>query len=112
MYGEPFGGGLKGEELHGKHKAHGRLCLALTDERGNLIWFSTARPRRFSDFITTRHHKIAQHLRDAGLGALAGLGFVGVDDSEQPQDGPVISLAAKPPATTASPPRRRKRTGC
>ncbi|MEU5751319.1 hypothetical protein [Streptomyces sp. NPDC047829] len=106
MYGEPFGGGLKGEELHGKHKAHGRLCLALTDERGNLIWFSTARPGRFGDFITTRHHEIAQQLRNAGLG------FVGVDDSEQPQDGPVISLAAKPPATTASPPRRRKRTGC
>ncbi|MFJ8159212.1 transposase family protein, partial [Streptomyces sp. NPDC094468] len=30
----------------GKHKAHGLLFLALTDEKGNLIWISSARPGR------------------------------------------------------------------
>lgn len=28
----------------GKHKAHGLLFLALTDDRGNLLWISSARP--------------------------------------------------------------------
>jgi hypothetical protein len=28
----------------GKHKAHGLLFLALTDEKGNLLWISAARP--------------------------------------------------------------------
>lgn len=28
----------------GKHKSHGLLFLALTDEKGNLIWTSTASP--------------------------------------------------------------------
>ncbi|MEV0490530.1 transposase family protein [Streptomyces atratus] len=35
-----------------------------------------------------RHNKITEHLREAGLGALADLGFVGLDD--KPDDDPVI----------------------
>ncbi|WP_253267515.1 transposase family protein [Streptomyces sp. NL15-2K] len=64
----------------GKHKAHGLLFLALTDEKGNLIWISSARPGRSSEIPPARHDKLTEHLREAGLGALADLGFVGLDD--------------------------------
>ncbi|KOV63249.1 transposase, partial [Streptomyces sp. NRRL WC-3618] len=58
----------------GKHKAHGLLFLALTDEKGNLIWISSARPGRSSEITTARHDKLTAHLRETGLGALADLG--------------------------------------
>ncbi|MGW3635603.1 transposase family protein [Streptomyces sp. NPDC005122] len=77
----------------GKHKAHGLLFLALTDEKGNLIWISAAKPGRSSEITTARHNKITEHLRDAGLGALADLGFVGLDD--KPDDDPVIITGRK-----------------
>ncbi|MFJ5840249.1 hypothetical protein ACIQGO_26435 [Streptomyces shenzhenensis] len=38
----------------GKHKAHGLLFLALTDERGNLLWISAAKPGRSSEITTAR----------------------------------------------------------
>ncbi|MEU9291755.1 transposase family protein [Streptomyces sp. NPDC048275] len=75
----------------GKHKAHGLLFLALTDEKGNLIWISAAKPGRSSE-ITSARHKITEHLRESGLGALAGLGFVGLDDAP---DNPVIITGRK-----------------
>ncbi|MFI2207418.1 transposase family protein [Streptomyces sp. NPDC020192] len=71
----------------GKHKAHGLLFLALTDERGNLVWISVAKPGRSSEITTARHNKITTRLREAGLGALADLGFIGLDDDP---DDPVI----------------------
>ncbi|KOV80983.1 transposase [Streptomyces sp. NRRL WC-3618] len=77
----------------GKHKAHGLLFLALTDEKGNLIWISSARPGRSSEITTARHNKITGHLWEAGLGALADLGFVGLDD--KPDDDPVIITGRK-----------------
>jgi hypothetical protein len=58
----------------GKHKAHGLLFLALTDEKGNLLWISAAKPGRSSGITTARHNNITAHLRDADLGALADLG--------------------------------------
>ncbi|MET7543912.1 transposase family protein [Streptomyces sp. NPDC005507] len=76
----------------GKHKAHGLLFLALTDEKGNLIWISAAKPGRSSEITTARHNKITGHLREAGLGALADLGFVGLDDKP---DVPVIITGRK-----------------
>ncbi|GGU97995.1 hypothetical protein GCM10010211_76660 [Streptomyces albospinus] len=60
----------------GKHKAHGLLFRALTNERGNLLWISAARPGRSSEITTARHNKITTKLREAGLGALTDLGFV------------------------------------
>lgn len=78
------------KNFSGKHKTHGLLFLALTDERGNLIWISAANPGRSSEITTARHNKIAHHLRQAGLGALADLGFVGVDDTGQADDDLVI----------------------
>ncbi|WP_335743769.1 transposase family protein [Streptomyces sp. SAT1] len=54
--------------------------LALTDENGRLIWLSTARPGRTHDSTAARHDHILAHLRAAGLGALADLGFRGLDN--------------------------------
>ncbi|MGW4757272.1 transposase family protein [Streptomyces chartreusis] len=69
------------------------LFLALTGERGNLIWISSAGPGRASEITAARHGKITAHPREAGLGALADLGFVGLDD--QPDDDPVIITGFK-----------------
>ncbi|MEV8322318.1 transposase family protein [Kitasatospora sp. NPDC056731] len=71
----------------GKHKVHGLLFLALADEKGNLIWISAAKPGRSGEITTVRHNKICAELREAGLGALVDLGFVGLDDGP---DDPVI----------------------
>ncbi|MFH9351307.1 transposase family protein [Kitasatospora sp. NPDC017646] len=70
----------------GKHHSHGLHFLALTDEKGRLIWISAARPGRTHDATATRHDKIVDHLKAAGLGALADLGFIGVDKPEDPDD--------------------------
>ncbi|MGW7427488.1 transposase family protein [Streptomyces sp. NPDC054813] len=64
----------------GKHHHHGLHFLALTDERGRLIWISAARPSRTHDITAARHDHILAHLRAAGLGALADLGFRGLDN--------------------------------
>lgn len=73
----------------GKHRSHGLLFLALTDERGNLIWISSARRGAASEGKAARHDKIREHLRTAGLGALADLGFVGLDTG--PDDPAIIT---------------------
>ncbi|WP_279329780.1 transposase family protein [Streptomyces sp. OS603R] len=62
----------------GKHRSHGLHFLALTDENGRLIWISAARPGRTHDNTAARHDHILAHLRAAGLGALADLGFRGL----------------------------------
>lgn len=76
----------------GKHKSHGLLFLALTDERGNLVWISKARRGAHSEIKATRYDKIEQHLKAADLGALADLGFLGVN---QDSDDPVIVTGYK-----------------
>ncbi|MFD3533386.1 transposase family protein [Streptomyces sp. NPDC058664] len=65
----------------GKHRSHGLHFLALTDENGRLIWISAARPGRTHDNTAARHDHILAHLRAAGLGALADLGFRGLDNN-------------------------------
>ncbi|WP_246144567.1 transposase family protein [Actinacidiphila oryziradicis] len=70
----------------GKHHRHGLHFLALTDEKGKLIWISAARPGRTYDTTAARHDKITRHLKAAGLGALADLGFIGVDKPKNPDD--------------------------
>jgi hypothetical protein len=64
----------------GKHRSHGLHFLALTDQNGRLIWISAARPGRTHDNTAARHDHILAHLRAAGLGALADLGFRGLDN--------------------------------
>ncbi|MCC9707503.1 transposase [Streptomyces sp. MNU76] len=75
----------------GKHKCHGLLVIALTDDKGRLIWVSAARPGRTSEITACRHGKLTAHLRAAGLGAIADLGFVGLDDSGPDADPAVIT---------------------
>jgi hypothetical protein len=84
------------KNYNGKHKKHGLLFLALTDETGNLIWISSARRGAASEITAARHDHLADRLRTAGLGALADLGFTGLDPD--PED-PVIITGWKSTAT-------------
>ncbi|WP_256105828.1 transposase family protein [Streptomyces sp. ODS05-4] len=54
--------------------------LAATGEKGCLIRIFAARPGRTHDNTAARHDRILAHLRAAGLGALADLGFRGLDN--------------------------------
>ncbi|MFD7020602.1 transposase family protein [Streptomyces sp. NPDC059928] len=63
----------------GKHRSHGLHFLSVTDENGRMIWISAARPGRTHDNTAARHDHILAHLRAAGLGALADLGFRRLD---------------------------------
>ena len=47
----------------GKHHRHGLHFLALTDERGRLIWISAARPGRTHDATAARHDHLVEHPR-------------------------------------------------
>jgi DDE superfamily endonuclease len=115
------------KNYNGKHKKHGLLFLALTDQAGNLIWISPAHRGAASEITAARHGRIAARLRAAGLGALAGLGFTGLDPGP---DDPVIitgctstrtrrttpaqrqaNQACPPPAPPSSTPSATSRTG-
>jgi hypothetical protein len=76
----------------GKHKAHGLLFLALTDDRGRLLWISAARPGRSSEITTARCNKLVERLRAVEIGAIGDLGFVGLDDDP---DNPVVITGCK-----------------
>ncbi len=96
----------------GEYRHHGVHLLAVTDEQGRLTWISAARPSRTHDITAARHDHILAHLRAAGPGALADLGFRGLDNDVRD---PVIvtgftatrahKLApARRPPTASSPP--------
>nr|WP_223886998.1 transposase family protein [Streptomyces viridosporus] len=57
----------------GKSKCHDLLVIALTDDRGRLVWVSAARPGRTSAITACRHDKLTQKLRAAGFGTIADL---------------------------------------
>lgn len=84
-------GAASRKNYSGKQKCHGLLGIALTDDKGPLIWVSAARPGRTSEITACRHDKLTTHLRAAGLGAIADLGFVGLDDSGPDADPAVIT---------------------
>jgi hypothetical protein len=84
-------GGENRKSYSGKYKCHGLLVIALTDDNGRLLWASAARPGRASEITACRHDKLTQKLRAAGLGAIADLGFVGLDDSGPDADPAVIT---------------------
>jgi len=75
----------------GKHKHHGLPVVALTDDKGRLLWVSAARPGRTSEITACRHDRLTVRLRAVGLGAIADLGFVGLDDSGSDADPAVIT---------------------
>jgi hypothetical protein len=91
---------------NGKHKKHGLLFLALTDESGNLAWISPAHRGAASEITAARHDRIAARLAAAGLSALADLGFTGLDPD--PGD-PVIITGWKSTATRDNPAARHAR---
>ena len=93
------------KNYNGKHKKHGLLFLALTDEAGNLIWISSARRGAASEITAARHDHLAGRLRAAGLGALADLGFTGLDPD--PGD-PVIITGYKSTRTSKTTPAQRQ----
>ncbi|MET8177100.1 transposase family protein [Streptomyces clavifer] len=70
----------------GENKCHGLLVIALTDDRGRLLWISAARPGRASEITACRHDKLTRKLRKAGLGAIADLGPVGLACQRKPSD--------------------------
>jgi hypothetical protein len=72
-------------------RCHGLLVIALTDDRGRLVWISAVRPGRTSEITACRHDKLTAKLRTAGLGAIADLGFVGLDDGAPDADPAVIT---------------------
>ncbi|CAL9404393.1 transposase family protein [Streptomyces sp. enrichment culture] len=76
----------------GKHKTHGLLFLALTDDKGRLLWLSAARPGRSSEITTARYNKLVAHLRAHELDAIGDLGFTGLDDAP---DNPVAITGYK-----------------
>jgi hypothetical protein len=84
-------GTAKRKNYSGKSKCHGLLVIALTDDRGRLLWVSAARPGRTSEITACRHDHRTDRLREAGLGAIADLGFVGLDDSSPDTDPAVIT---------------------
>jgi hypothetical protein len=65
--------------------------IALTDDRGRLLWASAARPGRISEITACRHDQLTAKLRAAGLGAIADLGFIGLDDSDPDADPAAIT---------------------
>ena len=97
-------GAANRKNYNGKHKRHGLLFLALTGENGNLIWISAARRGAASEIITARHDHLPDRLRAAGLGALAGLGFTGLDPGP---DDPVIITGYKSTRTSKTTPAQR-----
>ncbi len=57
----------------GKHKAHGLLFLALTDDWGRLLWISAARSGRSSEITTARYNHLVERLRAQELGVIGDL---------------------------------------
>ncbi|MFE2493323.1 transposase family protein [Streptomyces scopuliridis] len=76
----------------GKYKAHGLLFLALTDDKGRLLWLSAGRPGRSSEITTARYNHLVERLRAHELGATGDLGFTGLDDDP---DNPVVITGYK-----------------
>jgi hypothetical protein len=93
------------KNYNGKHKKHGLLFLALTDEAGDLIWISPAHRGAASEIRAARHDHLAQHLRAAGLGALADLGFTGLDPDPE---NPVIITGYKSTSARKTTPAQRQ----
>ncbi|MGW4026813.1 transposase family protein [Streptomyces sp. NPDC005009] len=75
----------------GKSKCRGLLVIALTDDRGRLLWISVARPGRTSEITVCRHDQLTTRLRAASLGGIADLGFIGLEDSDRDTDPAVIT---------------------
>ncbi|WEH43290.1 transposase [Streptomyces sp. AM 2-1-1] len=81
----------KRKNYSGKHQCHGLLVIALTDDCGRRVRVFAVRPGRSSEITACRQDGLTVHLRAAGLGAIADLGFVGLDDAGPDADPAVIA---------------------
>ncbi|MEV6784782.1 transposase family protein [Streptomyces sp. NPDC051098] len=70
------------------------------------MWVSTARPARGSEIIACRHDDLVGGLREAGLAAIADLGFVGLDDGGPDTDPAVITGYKKPKGKNLPPAKK------
>ncbi|MET9259562.1 transposase family protein [Amycolatopsis sp. NPDC004079] len=61
----------------GKHKQHGLVVLALTDEHGRLLWVSAVLPGRTADITAARRLRIRERLHAHGLTPAGDKGFHG-----------------------------------
>lgn len=96
-------GSANRKNYSGKHKAHGLLFLALTDPKGRLLWISSARRGACSEITAARYEKLCGRLRKLELGAVADLGFVGLDDSDGGQPAVITGFKATGGKPLASP---------
>ena len=87
-----------GKNYSGKHKS--TACSSSRSPTTAATCCGSPQPNRGapSDITAARHDHITEQLRAAGLGALADLGFVGLDDDP---DDPVIITGGKPTRKTA-----------
>ncbi|WP_329599959.1 hypothetical protein OIE43_42615 [Streptomyces pseudovenezuelae] len=67
------------------------MVIALTDGRGRPLWISAACPGRSSEITVCRHDQLTAKLRAAGLGTIADLGSVGLNDGGLDADLGVIT---------------------
>ena len=84
---------------NGKHKKHGLLFLALTDQAGNLIWISSARRGAASEITAARQDQIA--------GRCAPPGSARSPTSASPAWTPTPKTRSSSPATKPPGPARR-----
>ncbi|WP_318307548.1 transposase family protein [Amycolatopsis solani] len=61
----------------GKHKQHGLVVLALTDQTGRLLWVSAALPGRTADITAARRLGLRERLHEHGLPPAGDKGFQG-----------------------------------
>ncbi|MEV0186122.1 transposase family protein [Streptomyces sp. NPDC050625] len=76
--------------MTGQNRLDGPGHRALND-KGRLLWVSAARPGLASEITACRHDRLTARLRAASPGAIADLGFVGLDDSAPDADPAVIT---------------------
>jgi hypothetical protein len=62
---------------NGKHKQHGLVVLALTDEAGRLLWVSAALPGKTADITASRRLRIRERLHAHDLTPAGDKGFHG-----------------------------------
>ncbi|MGW4488741.1 transposase family protein [Amycolatopsis sp. NPDC004368] len=62
---------------NGKHRHHGLIALALTDENGRLLWISAVLAGKTADITAARRLRLRERLHHHGLTPAADKGFPG-----------------------------------
>ncbi|MDJ0346497.1 hypothetical protein QMK19_36470 [Streptomyces sp. H10-C2] len=75
-------------------KTHGLLFLALTDAKGQLLRVVSGGRGACSEITAVRGERLCAWLREFEMGAVADLGFVGVNDGDREQPGVIAGFKA------------------